>query len=150
MSKAIKVTGIVVEGHGVASGRSETSPYTGGSLIRQLPYFEKLNIPLSDYFLGTINIDISPRSMELIACDYEARQTAWTNLIPPEDFFFSHCQISSKQKTFEGMVYYPSPKTKVENFHNPNNVEILAPRIDSINTGGEVTLLLNSDHCSLT
>ncbi|MDA9764949.1 hypothetical protein N9C83_06255 [Opitutales bacterium] len=150
MSKAIKVTGIVVEGHGVASGRSRTSPYKGGSLIRQLPYFEKLNIPLSDYFHGTINIDISPRAMELIAWDYEARETAWTDLIPPEDFFFSHCKITSGQKASDGMIYYPSPKTKVENFYNPNIVEILEPKIDSIETGGEVTLHLTPDHCSLT
>ncbi len=150
MSKGIEVTGIVVEGHGVASGRSKTSPYKGGSLIRQLRYFEKLNIPLSDYFLGTINIDISPRSMELIAWDYKALQTDWTDLIPPEDFFFSHCQVSNQGKTYSAMVYYPSPKTKVENFHNPNIIEILAPRIDSIKTGGEVTLRLKPDHCSLT
>ena len=150
MSDPIHVTGIVVEGHGVASGRSKKSPYTGGSLIRQLPHFEKLNIPLHNYFLGTINIDISPQSMELIAWDYEARQTAWTDLIPPEDFFFSHCQISHKTTPIEAMIYYPSPKTKVENFHNPNILEILAPKLDGLACGDSVTMHLNPDHCRIS
>ena len=150
MSMPIKVTGIVVQGHGVASGRSKTSPYKGGSLIRQLPHFDKHDIPLGDYFLGTINVDISPRSMELINWDYEARQTAWTDLIPPEDFYFSHCQFFFNDQLIDAMVYYPSPETKVENFHNPNIVEILAAKIDSIEQGVQLELLLNPNHCSLT
>ena len=150
MSIPIKVTGIVVQGHGVASGRSTTSPYKGGSLIRQLPHFDKYDIPLGDYFLGTINVDISPRSMELINWDYEAKQIAWTDLIPPEDFYFSHCQLFYNDQLIDAMVYYPSPETKVENFHNPNIVEILAAKIDSIEPGVQLELLLNPNHCSLT
>ena len=150
MRSPIQVTGTVVKGHGVASGRSASSPYKGGSLIRQRPYFEAHHIPLSDYFLGTINVDISPRSMELIAWDYEARQTAWTDLIPPEDFFFSHCQVIHQGQHVDAMVYYPSPATKVENFHNPSIVEILAPQLRALKIGNEVTLLLNRDHCQLS
>ena len=144
------VSGRIVQGHGVASGQSTTSPYIGGSLRTQLPFFEQLKIPLAKYFLGTINVDISPSSIQLIAWDYEARQVHWTHLIPPEDFLFSHCKINHHNTLINGLVYYPSPETKVENFHNSNIVEILAPRIESLKYKDEIDLLLNSDHCSVT
>ncbi|NET38471.1 MAG: hypothetical protein F6K19_41845 [Cyanothece sp. SIO1E1] len=150
MTLPISVTGKIVEGHGVASGRSTSSPYPGGSLIRQLPHFEKLNVPLGNFFLGTINVDIAPRAMALIAWDYAARQITWTELIPSEDFFFSHCRIRYEGSTKDAMIYYPSPETKVENFHNPNIVEILAAKIESLRIGDPIELLLNPAHCSVT
>lgn len=150
MEKLVKVSGIVVEGHGVASGRSTTSPYPGGSLIRQLPHFNKLGIPLGGYFLGTINIDISPKAMELVAWDYEARQIRWTDLIPPEDFFFSRCLIEYGTLPIDAMVYHPSPETKVENFHNPSIIEVLAPNLEGLMVGDKIKLGLNPVHYSLT
>jgi hypothetical protein len=144
------VPGKIVRGHGVVSGQSKTSPYKGGSLRMQLPFFEKLKIPLAEFYLGSINVDLSPHSIKLVGWDYEARQISWTDLIPPEDFLFSHCKINHHNTLINGMVYYPSPETKVENFHNTNIVEILAPRIDSLKYGDKIELLLNSDHCSVT
>jgi hypothetical protein len=76
MENKLVINGVVVEGHAVASGQSTISPYKGGSLRMQLPFFQKLNIPLEDFYLGTINVDISPKAMELVSWDYEARQTA--------------------------------------------------------------------------
>ena len=150
MAHFTSVTGVVVEGHGVASGRSKTSPYKGGSLAIQRPYFEERGIPLSNYFLGTINVDISPMAMELIAWDHEARQIQWTQLIPPEDFYFSDCQIRLLGSQVDALIYHPSPATKVENFHNPSIVEILAPKLEALAVGDEIELLLNPAHCSLT
>lgn len=149
MTRSNTVSGTVAEGHGVASGQSTTSPYAGGSLRMQLPFFQAQNIPLDGYYLGTINVDIAPQSMELIGWDYEARQVAWTNLIPPEDFFFSHCQIKHCASLVDAMVYYPSPKTKMENFHHPNIVEILAPKVEGVKYGDPLTLLINPNHCQV-
>lgn len=146
----MSVSGRITQGHGVASGQSDTSPYKSGSLRMQFPFFERQKIPLAGFFLGTIKVNISPSLFKLIAWDYEARNVAWTELIPPEDFLFSHCKLIKNKALINAMVYYPSPNTKVENLHNPNIIEILAPKIGSLQYGDDVELLLNPDHCSVT
>jgi hypothetical protein len=142
--------GTVTQGHGVASGQSGVSPYKGGSLRLQLPYFQNHGISLESFYLGTINVDISPRRFELIDWDHEAIQVQWTDLIPAEDFFFSRCEFQHENQTEDALIYYPSPDTKVENFHNPNIVEILAPEMKNLKYGDSIKLFLNPNHCSVT
>ena len=141
--------GTVTQGHGVASGQSRVSPYTGGSLRLQLPHFQERGISLEDFYLGTINVDISPRRFELIDWNHEAKQVQWTDLIPAEDFFFSRCEIQHGKQLEEALIYYPSPMTKVENFHNPNIVEILAPEMEDLKYGDSIKLFLNPNHCKI-
>ena len=116
----------------------------------QLPFFEALGIPLGDYFLGTINVDISPLSMTVLGWDYEARNITWTKLIPPEDFLFSRCKMMRGSMMENTLIYHPSPETKVENFHNPHIIEILSPHQKGLEYGDSVILYLNPNHCSIT
>ena len=87
----ILISGIVVEGHRVASGPSNEYPY--GSLERQKPFFKAGGLDLERFFLGTLNVSIAPLWFEMIQPTYIFRQIAWTDLHPPEDFSFSPCGV---------------------------------------------------------
>ncbi len=82
--------------------------------------------------------------------DYEALQVNWTDVIPPEDFYFSHCTITHHSRVADALIYRPSPATKVDHFQKKSIIEILAPKLDELNYGDAVELNLNTDHCSVT
>jgi hypothetical protein len=149
-AKTISVVGIVSAGHGVASGKAQDSPFGKGTIALQSPFFEELGIPMNQFFSATINVDISPLSFDLPNWDYEALQLRWTDVIPPEDFYFSHCKITHLSRTHDALIYRPSPATKVDHFQKCSIIEILAPKLDKLKYGDTVKLLLNADHCSVT
>ena len=51
--------GIVVRGHGAASGRG-SDRYPEGTLAAQIPIFAGLGLDLSDMYRGTLNVDVAP------------------------------------------------------------------------------------------
>ena len=57
------LTGILMQGHQVASRPSTAYPYS--SLEKQKPYFKDLGLDLSPYFNGTLNISIAPLEFEM-------------------------------------------------------------------------------------
>ena len=146
----ICISGVVDRGHGVASGKARNNPFASGTIKLQTPFFKKEGIPMERYFSATINVDISPHQFDLAAWDYEVRQANWTDVIPPEDFYFSHCQLIHEGKSYDGLIYRPSPETKVDHFQKKSIVEILAPKIESLDYGDTVVLQLNSTHCKIT
>ncbi len=134
------VSGILIKGHRVASGLSADSPYPGGSIALQTPFFKKLGLDLSPFYQGTLNIDIQPESFEMREPDYVFKAVNWIDIIPPEDFFFKHCRLSGHFFKMDGLIYYPSPKTKVQHFQAASLIEILAPYIPNLKYGSSVTL----------
>jgi hypothetical protein len=54
----VSVSGEVVPGYGVASGRSIASPYPAGTIEMQMPFFQTLGLDLRGCFAGTINLSI--------------------------------------------------------------------------------------------
>jgi hypothetical protein len=56
------IAGRVVHGHGVASGRSASSPYPRGTIALQAPHFLERGVDLSPFFAGTLNVDITPHA----------------------------------------------------------------------------------------
>lgn len=145
----VTVTGFVARGHGVASGCAKDNPFGEGTIALQTPFFEKSGIPMSRYYPATINVDISPLEFDLTDWDYKALQVKWTPVIPPEDFYFSLCQIFFGGTIHAAMIYRPSPVTKVDHFQAPQIVEILSPKIGDLSYGDTVRLNLNADHCSI-
>jgi hypothetical protein len=74
-NRFIQVSGIVVEGHRVASGPSKEYPY--GSLERQIPFFRSGGLDLDGYFHGTLNISIAPLRFEMLQPSFtETRRNA--------------------------------------------------------------------------
>ena len=150
MPQPLKVTGIVVKGHQAASGMAKNPLYPEGTLVPQFPFFNRLGIPLKSFFPGTINIDISPKLFSMHGWDYEARQINWSPYISPEDFLFSRCELLHQQQAYDAMVYYPTPETKEEHFQSASLVEILAEKVEDLQYGNSVVLLLNLKHCKVS
>jgi hypothetical protein len=114
-------------------------------LDRQRPFFKLRGLDLSEYFNGTLNIDIRPYSFKLIKPEFTFHNVEWTDLHPPEHFSFSRCKIIFQSKEYDGWVYYPHPETKLRHHQNPSLLEVIAYPIPQIRYGNEVEVLLNSE-----
>jgi len=136
----LTVPGVVRKGYGVASGLGDSSVYPEGTLLMQMPLFHERGVDLSEFFLGTLNVDISPCSFAWINPDITLRQLAWTDRIPAEDFSFTACLLQVHGASVHALVYYPHPETKVEHFQHDSVMEILAPFVNEMAEGVLVTL----------
>ena len=141
MTQWISIPGVVVQGYRVASGPSNDYPY--GALDRQRPIFAARGLDLSNYFNGTLNIDIRPHTFKLIKSEFAFLNVEWTDLHPPEHFSFSRCKVIFKNIEYDGWVYYPHPETKLRNFQNPLLLEVIAMPISEIKYGDEVEVMIN-------
>jgi hypothetical protein len=144
----IILSGIVVEGHRVASGPSKDYPY--GSLERQKPFFKAGGLDLDRFFNGTLNISIAPLCFRMVNPAYTFRQVAWTNLHPPEDFSFSACMVRINGREYEGYTYYPHPETKIRHFQDPSLIEVITEEIPGIEYGDQVKLLVDSEEIQIS
>lgn len=139
----IIVSGVVVEGHRVASQPSKDYPYS--ALEKQKPYFKERGLDLERFFLGTLNVSIAPLKFELFKPEYTFPLVPWTDLHPPETFSFSRCKIRFQRVEYEGMVYYPHPETKIRHFQNMALIEVMAEHLPGILYGDRVELFLNPE-----
>ena len=140
--------GILLQGYRVASGPSKDYPY--GALDKQRPLFKSRGLDLSDYFNGTLNIDIRPHIFRLIKAEFTFQHVEWTDLHPPEPFSFSRCKVIYGNIEYKGWVYYPHPETKLRHFQNPSLLEVIATPIAEIKYGDEVQVLVNPDEIEVT
>lgn len=132
------VHGVVVAGHGAASGAS--GRYPGGTLALQIPHFLERGLDLRGYHRGTVNVDISPLRFVPRRPLVTLRGVAWTDRIPPEDFSFFSCELEHEGRRHDGLVYRPHPETKVEHFQNESIVEVLTDHIAGLAVGDPVVL----------
>ena len=135
------IHGILAEGYRVASGPSKDYPY--GALDRQRPLFKARGLDLSNYFNGTLNIDIHPHTFQLIKPEFTFHNVEWTDLHPPEHFSFSRCKVIYQDVEYEGWVYYPHPETKLRHFQNPSLLEVIARPIPNIKYGDELDVMVS-------
>ncbi len=138
-----KVNGIIQRGHNVASGVASDSPYPGGTIKMQIPFFQALGLDLTPFFQGTLNVSISPNTFALIKPEFTFRQVEWTDKHPPEDFSFSRCRMLFQAARYDCFIYYPHPETKKTHFQNPSILEIIAPPIAGIVYGCNVEIEYN-------
>lgn len=134
------LAGIVMPGHGIASGRAANSPYPQGSVAMQMPFFKALGLDLSAYHVGTVNISIAPLQWTLVQADYCFEKLAWTHLHPPETFSFVRCTLVHHGRAYSSWVYKPHPETKAAHFQSDSIIEVIAPRIDTLGYGDSVVL----------
>ena len=140
----LKVKGKIKEGYGVASGKSQNNPYPEGTIKMQLSYFKKLGLDLSNYFFGTLNVNIKPLNFKLIKADYYFPQVNWYKDLK-EDFSFVEIELVYQNKNYQGFLYYPHPETKPAHFQDASIMELIFPKIKDINYGDEVIVLINKD-----
>ena len=137
-----RLTGILMQGHQVASRPSAAYPYS--SLEKQKPYFKERGFDLSPYFVGTLNISIAPLEFEMVNPEFTFPLVEWTDLHPPETFSFSRCRIKFEGKEYEGWVYYPHPETKKTHFQNSSLIEVITYEIVGIKYGDKLEIEVNS------
>ena len=142
-----RLTGILVRGHQVASRPSQAYPYS--SLEKQKPFFKERGLDLYEYFNGTLNISIEPRTFEMSAPEFTFPLVEWTDLHPPETFSFSRCKVIFREIEYEGWVYYPHPETKKTHFQNPSLVEVITYSIPGIQYGDRLELVFNTDEVTV-
>ncbi len=145
----ITIPGVVVEGYGVASGLSDSSPYPEGTITTQLPFFQELGLDFSTFYPATLNISIHPFSFALRYPEHTFRQVKWSGQAPAEDFSFSPCLVTHGEKTYRGFVYYPHPETKPDHHHDPSTVEVITGFIPGLTYGTAVDLQVRRDQITV-
>ncbi|HYD80188.1 MAG TPA: hypothetical protein VEC06_10300 [Paucimonas sp.] len=134
------IPGIVVRGHGVASGASGDRRFPGGTIRLQKPFFQSRGIDLSAYWPGTVNIDLAPVEPVPRHPLFDER-VAWFDGVE-ERFILSPAEIEIRGRRFAGLWYYPHPETKPEHFQAATVVELLLPWIDGLAAGDIVAVRL--------
>jgi len=147
MAQTIKA--VVQEGHQVASGQADDSPYPRGSIEMQAPYFKEHGINLDKYYSATLNLSITPYIFEVVSPEFTIRNLKWAEGFPAEDFSFSKCELSFAGVLYTGLIYYPHPETKIGHFHSESLIEIITQYIPNIEYGDEVYLKLNQDEINI-
>jgi hypothetical protein len=141
MTTWIRLSGILIRGHQVASRPSAAYPY--GALEKQKPHFKERGLDLYPYFNGSLNISIAPLEFEMTQPEFTFPLVEWTDLHPPETFSFSRCRVWFKGKSYDGWVYYPHPETKKTHFQNPSLVEVITYEVVGIQYGDALEVEVN-------
>ncbi len=149
MSNRKTVTGIIVEGHRVASGTAENSPYPRGTIAMQAPFFRAAGLDLAPYYPATIGVSCRPLFFSLVKPEYTLRNVKWSPEHEGEDFSFSRCRITVGDATCDGLVYYPHPETKLGHFHDAFTLEIIAPFMKDVFYGAVAKLEINTDEIAV-
>lgn len=144
----IQLPAQLVHGYGVASGQALDSPYPQGSIALQLPYFLALGLDLRGYYLGTLNLSITPYHLQLISPKWTFPDVEW---LPGcrETFSFSPCQIVLGQVTVDALIYHPHPETKPAHFQSPSIVEVLAPYLKDLESQRKLDLKVRKQEISV-
>ncbi len=136
----MKIEGRISSGHGVASGKAGDPRYPEGTLKEQFPYFKEKGLDLTPYFMGTINLDISPYNYKIGTPKLFLERIHWSVYIPPENFYFFDLKLFKDGKVFEGLIYMPDPQTKVEHEQQSSILELILPEIPDLEYGDTVLI----------
>lgn len=132
------VEGVVVAGHGVASGTGQDRRYPAGTIRLQQPFFLERGIDLSGYYPGTLNVDVAP----LVPAPIPEKALfdglmRWFGDIE-ERFILSPAEVEVDGVRHAGLWYYPHPETKPAHFQPGTVIELLLPWIADIRAGDRV------------
>lgn len=139
----MKVSGVLIQGHQVASGKASDTPFPAGTIALQAPFFKERGIDLSDFYMGTLNVDVSPAKFDILSPAALVEKLKWINNFPAETFSFCDIKVYYKEQVYPGYLYFPHPETKTQHFHPPHLMEILTVKIPEISYGDAVTLEYN-------
>ena len=143
------VRGEIKSGYGVASGKGKDERYPEGTLKLQLKHFLERGLDLNNFFMGTINLDISPCSYEIKKPKYFFKNIDWSDYISPENFYFFDAILYYKDKTYKGLVYMPDPETKENHMQKPTILELIFPKIKGLEYGVMVDIALKKDQLDI-
>jgi len=142
----LRLDGIVVAGHGVASGRTPDPRFPDGTLAEQFPLFAAEGIDLHGYQRATLNVAIDgvlvlERPDHTVTLD-------WTSHFPAETFSLLGCVVEVDGQRHDALIYRPHPETKPDHLQPDNVVEVLAPPLGELE-GRTVVLEVEQDRARL-
>ena len=130
------VPGVVVTGHGVASGRNGDPRFPGGTIAMQTPHLAAAGVDLSGFHPATVNLSVTPMRLVIASPAITVHDLRWHRVEPPEDFSFVDCRIGhAPDDLVAGLVYHPHPDTKPEHHQPDTVVEVLAPYLAGVAAG---------------
>ncbi|KRE35918.1 hypothetical protein ASG73_14660 [Janibacter sp. Soil728] len=142
--------GVVVAGHGVASGRASDSPFAAGTIELQAPHFAARGLDLAPFVMATVNLDVAPLTLVLRRPRWTFADVRWTDVHGPETFSFVECTVRRGEEEYAGLVYLPHPETKPMH-HQPSTVlELLLPRLAGLVAGDELSVGLDPEQGDFT
>ena len=139
MTNTITLLGNVVQGHQVACGQSPENPYPKGTIEMQTPHFLARGVDLYPNYPGTLNVSIAPAQFELYPA-ITLPQVKWSPNHAAESFSFVPVELIWQTDSFQGLIYYPRPETKINHFQDPSVLELLLPWIPELAYGSPVSL----------
>jgi hypothetical protein len=143
--------GVLVAGHGVASGRATGSPYPAGTIALQTPHFAAAGVDLSPYLPATLNLAFPGGRWQLCDPHHRVPQLRWTDRHPPETFSFWRCQLrpADGADAVAALIYYPHPETKRAHHQPEGLLELLAPPLGPLPPGTPLALGVDPRRCRL-
>ncbi len=139
------VDGVVVRGHGVASGKAGDPRFPGGTVAMQIPFFRELGLDLSGYHPGTMNVDCAPLRFRPGPDALLFENVKWHPDMPAETFSFARAALVHRGVRYPAWIYWPHPETKPEHFQPGGVAEVIAPRIPGLAYGDSVALETTPD-----
>ena len=139
------VVGVVVRGHGVASGRAGDPRFPGGTIAMQIPYFRALGLDLAGFHPGTMNVDCAPRSFRPGPGARTFERVKWHPEMPAETFSFARATLVRDGARHPAWIYWPHPETKPEHFQPGGVAEVIAPPVPGLAYGDRVVLETTPD-----
>ena len=136
----MSIKGIVIKGHGVASGKANDPRYPLGTLSAQIPFFIELGLDLQEFYQGTINLDISPLEYKIVEPYKFFKEILWSEYIPAENFYFFKLVLIHNKRRIGGLIYMPGPETKTEHHQNRSTLELILPKIENLNYGDSLNI----------
>lgn len=130
------ISGKVVPGYGVASGRAADTPYPAGTIALQAPFFLTRGIDLSRYHPGTLNVDVAPHIARPARPVFDGHLRWFGDL--EERFLLMPIRLRWQAGVHEGLWYYPHPATKPAHVQRPTVVELLLPWLEGLSPGAVV------------
>ena len=73
----------------------------------------------------------------------------WTDVHPPETFSFVECVLTHGGRDVDALIYHPHPETKPMHHQPGTVVEVLAPFVEGLAYGDEVTVTLTEGQAEL-
>ena len=136
----VKIKGKITTGYGIASGKTDDTRFSMGTIHMQAPFFKKLGLDFTNYFKGTLNVDIAPYCYQVNYPKHYFKNVKWTPNIPSENFYFFDVTADFKGETYLGLIYLPDPITKVAHLQPKTVIEIILPFIKDIRAGDKILL----------
>ncbi|GAA4270984.1 hypothetical protein U6A24_03710 [Aquimarina gracilis] len=145
----MEVKAKVIPGYGAASGRNNDERYSKGTISTQSEHFRQRGLDLSSYFMGTLNVDISPYTYSIKTPKFFFKNINWSKYISPENFYFFDIELIFGDKSYFGLVYMPDPATKQEHKQLATTLELILPKIENLEYGAEVYLRLEDSQLKM-